>query len=105
MRFLCGFRAVFVWFFCAQLYGFLRCVALLLFVVAVVFALFRFHYVDKKDYSHKHDKSDQNPHFVGVEKDLHLFPKRLCLSDFSSKFLIVSPIADSVISFIILQRG
>lgn len=93
MRFLCVF--------CAVLCGFAR----LFFVVAVVFALFRFHYVDKKDYAHKHDKPDQNPHFVGVEKDLHLFPKRLCLSDFSSKFLIVSPIADSVISFIILQRG
>ena len=79
------FNAVFVRFFCAQLYGFLRCVALLFFVVAVVFALFRFHYVNKKYYAHKHDKPDQNPHFVGVEKDLHLFPKRLCLSDFFLK--------------------
>ena len=68
-------------FFNAVLCGF----APLFFVVAVVFALFRFHYVDKKDYAHKHDKPDQNPHFVGVEKDLHLFPKRLCLSDFFLK--------------------
>ena len=73
MRFLCVF--------CAVLCGFAR----LFFVVAVVFSLFGFHYVDKKDYAHKHDKPDQNPHFVGVEKDLHLFPKRLCLSDFFLK--------------------